>query len=142
MGDTFNKVAELFADGPLETVVWLRTTNEQLRDLAALLGPNPEPPEPEPGRTLLALTFGPDAAAALPADWTLAPEGGDEPKSLAYAQAMVAGVGLAALAAARGADAGIPVTVYAMRVQPVGAEFPSNYQYGSDQAALPSGERG
>lgn len=137
----FATVSALFADAPREAVVWLECQPEHLRDLAVLLGPDRDPPTPGPGRRLLALTF--KAGVEDLEGWPqLQGEPDDDPKALAYSQAYLHAVGLAAVGVARAADAGIAARVYAVRVQPAGATFPSNYQYASQQDDMPAGERG
>ncbi len=132
-------VGTLFVDGPLEVVVWLDCPHDQLRDLAILLHPGADYPEPEPGRHLLALTVPPGDAGA---PFVLERDATDDPKAFAYGDAYLRATGMAALAAFRAQDAGIPATVYAFRVQPVGAEFPTTYQHAARQDDLAAGERG
>lgn len=141
-GADFVTVGDLFADGPLESVIWLDCPPARLRDLAVLLS-NGDPPEPEAGRHMLVLTFPPPSEGGrILGPATLEPSEEDDPKALAYAQAYVHAIGLAAVSAACARDAGIPATVYAIRVQPVGAKFPSTYQYVSEQSDVSAGERG
>lgn len=138
-----DEVGTMFADGPLEVVVWLECANDRLRDLAILLGVGDDPPVPEPHRRLLALTFSPDTENLEAFALDPAAIEGEDAKAVAYTEAFMRSMGMGALAAARAREGGIDVRVYAVRIQPEGADFPSSYQHAPrPQDDVPAGERG
>ena len=129
------KAGDPMHDGPLEAAVWLRFADEDslAAGYAALAAEwdFPPAPTPEEGRRMLALRF--DASAEEIAKATdladlLAAPGDAEPLAVDWTNAYLLGTIRGAVAAAICDHAGVPALVYAMRVQPAGAAFPSTMQ--------------
>lgn len=154
-------VRELFADD-LEVACWLDfgdsvNLGKAARLVWAQLGGTstgyPEPPEPEEGRRLYALTWpaGPEQIAAAAADVAEVPENGaadyfaelepedgrDDSRALAWTNAYLLGVLRAASILAHLEAEGVHGTVAGVRVQRAGIVWPSSYQYAPPSELAP-----
>jgi hypothetical protein len=132
-------VGDVFS-GEIEVVVWLdfggpeNLTRAARRLASVYAGETPTIPDAEPGRHLYATIWPVDEQELddLPPDLRVGGYDGAEHIAALWTNAYMLGIVRAATLLAICGEEKIGGRVYAVRVQQVGAAFPSTYQFGSE----------